>query len=166
VDRLDTWLNAQRGWRRLAIIGVASYAPIACLCFACLGFSLLSSSEPSIPVPAVLAIAILAIPAAVGVGSITAVIYSRRARNPKRKKGLLPFLMWRQIALPWLLIPTFLNAILLNTQDRSTLDERALALLQLVSSIAMIALAFETWRYSRRFTRPRGAGQASLGDEY
>jgi hypothetical protein len=73
VDRLDTWLNAQRGWRRLAIIGVATYAPIACLIFACLGFfSLLSSSGPPVPVGAVVAIAVLSAPAAVGLGSITA----------------------------------------------------------------------------------------------
>jgi hypothetical protein len=168
VDRLDTWLNAQRGWRRLAIIGVASYMPTFCLGFCVSGFCILafSSSLPPMPVAAIVAIAILAFPAAVGFGSIMAVIYSRRARNPKRKKGLPPFFMWRQIALPWLLIPTLLNATLLNTQDRSTPDERALALLQVIFSIAMIALALETWRYGRRFTRPHGAGQASVGDEY
>jgi hypothetical protein len=33
VDRLGNWLNAQRGWRRLAIIGVAWYPPTACLGF-------------------------------------------------------------------------------------------------------------------------------------
>ena len=167
MDRLDTWLNEQRGWRRLAIIGVSSYMPTVCLGFCVMGFFILgfSSSLPPMPVAAIVAIAVLAIPAAVGLGSIMAVIYSRRARNRKRKKGLPPFFMWRQIALPWLLIPTFLNAILLNTQDRSTPDVRALALLQVISSIAMIALALEIWRYGRRFSRPRGAGQASVGDE-
>jgi hypothetical protein len=167
VDRLDTWLNGQRGWRRLAIIGVSSYMPAVCLGFCVMGFCILgfSSSLPSMPVAAIGAIAILAIPAAVGFGSITAVIYSRRARNPRRKKGLPPFFMWRQIALPWLLIPTLLNATLLNTQDRSTPDLRALALLQVISSIAIIALAVETYRYSRRFTRPRAAGRPTLAGE-
>jgi hypothetical protein len=168
MDRLDTWLNAQRGWRRLAIIGVSSYMPTVCLGFCVMVFCILGfgSSWPPMPVAAIVALAVLAIPAAVGFGSTLAVIYSRRARNPKRKKGLPPFFMWRQIALPWLLIPTFLNAILLNTQDRSTPDVRALALLQVISSIAMLALALETWRYGRRFTRPRAAGQPSAGAEY
>ena len=167
MDRLDTWLNEQRGWRRLAVIEVSSYMPTVCLGFCVMGVCILgfSSSLPPMPVAAIGAIALLAIPAAVGFGSIMAVIYSRRARNPKRKKGLPPFFMWRQIALPWLLIPTFVNAILLNTQDRSNPDVRALALLEVISSIAMIGLALEIWRYGRRFTRPRGAGQASVGDE-
>ena len=167
MDRLDTWLNGQRGWRRLAIIGVSSYMPTVCLGFCLMGFRILafSSSLPPMPVAAIVAIAVLAIPAAVGFGSIMAVIYSRRARNPKRKKGLPPFFMWRQIALPWLLIPTLLNATLLNTQDRSTPDMRALALLQVISSVAIIALALETYRYSRRFSRPRGAGQSTLAED-
>ena len=167
MDRLDIWLNAQRGWRRLAVIGVSSYMPTVCLGFCVMGFWILgvSSSLPPMPVAAIVAIAILAIPAAVGLGSIMAVIYSRRARNTMRKKGLPPFFMWRQIALPWLLIPTLLNAILFNTQDRSAPDVRALALLQVISSIAIIALAVETYRYSRRFTRPRAAGQPTLAEE-
>jgi hypothetical protein len=168
MDRLDARLNEQRGWRRLAVIGVSSYMPTVCLGFCVMGVCILgfSSSLPPMPVAAIGAIALLAIPAAVGFGSIMAVIYSWRARNPNRKRGLPPFFMWRQIALPWLLIPTLLNATLLNTQDRSTPDERALALLQVISSIAIVVLALETWRYSRRFSRPRGAGQASVGDEY
>jgi MFS family permease len=166
MDRLDTWLNAQRGRRRLAVIGVSSHMPTFCLGFCVLGFCVLgSSSSLPMPVAAIVAIALLAIPAAVGFGSIMAVIYSRRARNPRRKKGLPPFFMWRQIALPWLLIPTLLNATLLNTQDRSTPLERALALLQVISSIAIIALALETYRYSRRFARSREAGQPTLAEE-
>jgi NADH:ubiquinone oxidoreductase subunit K len=160
VDRLDTWLNAQRGWRRLATIGVAWYWPTVWIAFCFWVFP-----RTSLPVLVIVAIAILALPTAVGLGSIMAVIYSRRARNPKRKKGLAPFFMWRQIVLPWLLIPTLLNATLLNTQGRSTPDERALAFLMIIFSIAIIALALETYRYSRRFTRPRGAGQPALAEE-
>jgi hypothetical protein len=160
VDRLDTWLNAQRGWRRLAVIGVAWYWPTVWIAFFLWVFP-----RTSLPVLVIVAIAILALPAAVGLGSIMAVIYSRRARNPKRKKGLAPFFTWRQILLPWLLIPTLLNATLLNTQGRPTPDERVLALLQVIFAIAIFALVLETWRYSRRFTRPRGAGQPTLAGE-
>jgi hypothetical protein len=160
VDRLDTSLNAQRGWRRLAIFGMAWYLPIFLIAFCVVVFP----GSPT-PVLAVVAIAILALPTAVGLGSIMAVVYSWRARNPRRKKGLAPFFMWRQMALPWLLIPTLLNATLLSAQGRSTPDDRALALLQVISSIAIFALALETYRYSRRFTRPRGAGQPTLAEE-
>jgi hypothetical protein len=151
VDRLDTWLNAQRGWRRLAIIGVATYAPIACLVFACLGFfSLLSSSGPPVPVGAVVAIAVLAVPAAVGLGSITARIYSLRARSPKRRKGWPPFLMWRQISLLWMILAGIATAPLVPPGNR------AIALVHLIFAILVIPLAAETYRYSRRFTRALG----------
>jgi hypothetical protein len=151
VDRLDTWLNAQRGWRRLTIIGVATYAPIACLSFACLAFfSLLSSSGPSVPVRAVVAIAVLALPAAVGLGSITAMIYSRRARSPKRRKGLPPFLMWRQIALPWMILAGIATAPLTPPGNRT------IALVHLIFALLVVPLAAENYRYSRRFTRQLG----------
>ena len=99
MDRLDTWLNAQRGWRRLALIGLATYAPIACLGFGILGFFALFELILAFGAAAIVAIAALALPAAVGLGSISAAIYSRRARNPKRRKGQPPFFMWRFIAL-------------------------------------------------------------------
>jgi amino acid transporter len=151
VDRLDTWLNAQHGWRRLTIIGVASYAPIACLSFGCLDFfSLLSSSGPSVPVRAVVAIAVLAVPAAVGLGSITAMIHSRRARSPKRRKGWPPFLMWRQTALLWMILAGIVTAPLTPPGNRT------IALVHVIFAILVIPLAAETYRYSRRFTRALG----------
>ena len=161
MDRLDTWLNAQRGWRRLAIIGVATYAPIACLVFACLGFfSLLSSSGPPVPVGAAVAIAVLAVPAAVGLGSITARIYSLRARSPKRRKGWPPFLMWRQISLLWMILAGIATAPLVPPGNR------AIALVHLIFAILVIPLAAESYRYSRRFIRPLGeVEQPVLGVE-
>jgi hypothetical protein len=160
VDRLDTWLNEQRGWRRLAVFAMAWYWPTVWIAFFFWVFP-----RTSLSVIVIVAIAMLALPAAVGLGSIMAVIYSRRARNRKRKKRLGPFFMWRQILLPWLMIPTLLNATLLNTQGRPTPDERVLVLLQVIFSIAIFALALETWRYSRRFTRPYEPGQATLAGE-
>ena len=79
MDRLDIWLNAQRGWRRLAVIGVSSYMPTVCLGFCVMGFWILgvSSSLPPMPVAGIVAIALLAIPAAVGLGSITAVAFDK-----------------------------------------------------------------------------------------
>jgi hypothetical protein len=168
VDRLDTWLNAQRGWRRLAIIGVAWYWPTVCLGFCVSGFCTLafSSSWPSMPALAIVAIAILAIPASVGVGSIMAVIYSRRARNPKRNKGLPPFLMWRQIAVPLVLLPTIAATTLTADHGPPATGGPRLAGLQMISGIIVIVLAVENYRYGRRFTRSPGAMEpAALADE-
>jgi amino acid transporter len=152
VDRLDTWLNAQRGWRRLAFIGLATYAPIACLGFGILGFfALFSSSSPS--VPAIVAIATLALPAAVGLGSISAAIYSRRARNPKRRKGQPPFFMWRFIALMWMILAG------VATTSLTSPGQEAAAIAHLICTILVIPLAVVNYRYSRRFSRAPLTGE-------
>jgi len=79
-----------------------------------------------------------------------AALHSRRARRPGRKKGLPPFFMWRQIALPWVLVAGL--AI-----GRIAPGNQALAGSQMISAIIMIALAVENWRYARRFTVPAAA---------
>jgi hypothetical protein len=156
VDRFDTWLNAQRGWRRLAIVGVAWYWPTAAI-----GFWLLLFSRTWLPAPkpVLVAIAVLALPAAGGLGSVMAANYSRRARNPKRKKGLPPFFMWRQIALPWVL---FAGLSATSVAPRN----HAVPGLQMISGVIVIALAVETYRYSRRFTGPlRAVEPPALADQ-
>jgi hypothetical protein len=161
VDRLDIWLNAQRGWRRLAIVGVAFYAPIACLSYGCLAFwSLFSSSGPPVPVPAVVAIAVLALPAAVGLGSITAAIRSRREQSPKRRRGWPPLFMWRQIALLWMILAGMCTAPLTPPGNR------AIAIAHLILAILVIPLAAENYRYARRFRSSRAIKLPAPGDGY
>jgi hypothetical protein len=154
VDRLDTWLNAQRGWRRLALIGVAWYLPVFCLGF-CL--SVFLPAWPPTPNPVLVAIALLALPGSVGLGSILAALHSRRARSPKRKKGLPPFLMWRQIALPWVLAAGLATTRVANQVAPGSL---------MISAIIIFALAVENWRYARRFITPSAVVEpAALADE-
>jgi hypothetical protein len=157
VDRLDTWLNAQRGWRRLALIGATLYAPTFMTGFytrLCLGLWAGGASRG--PTRPALAIgAILAVPAALGLGSVTAVIHARNARNPNRKQPLLPFLMWRTTALFWLMLATSLSATLVVDQSSSAASHRLLGGLSLIFALAVIALTVEILRYSGRFARAR-----------
>jgi hypothetical protein len=155
MDRLDTWLNAQRGWRRLALIGVAWYVPTACLCF-CLSV-FVPSWPPPTPRPFLGGIALLALPGSVGFGSIMAALHSRRARSPKRKKGVPPFFMWRQIALPWVLVA----GLAIGRMDR-----RDLVVFQMTSAVIVVALAVENSRYARRCTTPSAVAEPpALADE-
>ena len=157
MDRFDTWLNAQRGWRRLALIGAALYAPTFMVGFyTWLGFDLWAAGASGDPTwPALALCVVLAAPVAVGLGSISAMIYARQARNPGRKKGLLPFLMWRTTALFWLMLATSLSATLVADHGSSTTTHRLLGGLQLLFAIALFALCVEILRYSRRFARAR-----------
>jgi hypothetical protein len=167
VDRLDTWLNGQRGWRRLAIIGGTFYLPTVWLgiCPALCVAAFRSSGNP-IPLPAIVAIAVLAIPAAVGFGSIMAVIHSRNVRNRKRKKGLPPFLLWRPIALAGVVLPTSGVNLWLANQDPPAHGNLNVAGFQLISAVIVIALAVENIRYSRRFIKPpRAIEPTALADE-
>jgi hypothetical protein len=159
VDRLDTWLNAQRHWRRLALIGATLYPPTVLIGFSSwLGFDLWAtgaSPDPTLPALAICAIVVLAVPVAVGLGSVRVVIYAREARNPRRKKALPPFLMWRTTALFSLMFATSLLAMLVANQDSLTTAHKILDGLQIIFAIGVIALAVETLRYSRRFARAR-----------
>jgi hypothetical protein len=159
VDRFDTWLNAQRGWRRLALIGAALYAPTVTIGFCSwLGFELWAaeaSPDPTLSALAICAIVLLGVPVALGLGSVRELIYAREARNPRRKKALPPFLTWRNTALFWLMFATFLLAT--RVADRGsgplTTGHRVLVGLQLFFAIALIAVCVETLRYHRRLAR-------------
>jgi hypothetical protein len=160
VDRLDTWLNAQQGWRRLTIVGVAFYAPVGCLAFACLGFFVLASSS-SIPVPAVVAIAVLTLPAAIGLGLILDAVHSRRARSPKPgKKPRPPFFMWRQTALLWTILAG------MGTTPLTPPGNRAIAIAHIILAILVIPLAAENYRYARRLRSSGAGGLPASGDSY
>ena len=88
-----------------------------------------------------------------------AALHSRRARNPGRKKGLPPFFMWRQLALPWVLIAGAAVGRI-DPRNEDFVD------FQMVSAIIVIALAVENVRYARRFTTPTALAEPSaLADE-
>lgn len=157
MDRFDTWLNTQRGWRRLALIAVAGYAPTVMVGFyswLCLGLWAGGASQGR-TLSAFAICAILAVPAAACLSAVGAMLYARQARNPRRKQALPPFLMWRMTALFSLMLASSLSATFVADQGSSTASHRVLAGLQLIFAVAVIALFVETLRYRRRFARAR-----------
>lgn len=157
MDRLDTWLNAQRGWRRLLLIAVAGYAPTVMVGFyswLCLG-PWAGGTFRGPTLSAIAICAILAVPAAVGLSAVGAMLYARQARNPRRKQASPPFLMWRMAALFWLMFTSPLSATFAAYQGSSTASHRVLGGLQLISAVAVITLFAETLRYRRHLARAR-----------
>jgi hypothetical protein len=157
VDRFDTWLNAQQGRRRLALIAVTGYVPTVMVGFyswLCLApWAGGTFRGPTLSAFAVCAI--LAVPAAVGLSAVGAMLYARQARNPRGKQAVPPFLMWRMIAAFWLMLASSLSATFVADQGSSTASHRVLAGLQLIFAVAVIGLFVETLRYRRRFARAR-----------
>ena len=149
MDRLDTWLNAQRGWRRLLLMIATWYGSTLAISYGIWG---LSTSEFAVPALDIAVIAVLAIPGAVCIGSVLATIYARRARNPRRKKGLPPFFMWRTTVGLWLLS----SELLLGVFEPAPRAPH-------VGYLADVDLAGRLFparterhrRYTDRFTRPR-----------
>ena len=148
MDRLDTWLNAQRGWRRLLVLIATCYGSTLVLSYGIWG---LSTSEFAVPALDTVLIAVLAIPGAVCIGSVMAKIDARRARNPRRKKGQPPFFMWRTTVGQWLLSSELLLGIFSPLYGH----HRWVIGLMLILLCGFFLLVLETRRYTDRFTRPR-----------
>jgi hypothetical protein len=148
VDRLDTWLNAQRGWRRLLLMIATWYASTLLLC--CCAW-MLSTSDFALPALDATVIAILAIPATICLGSAMAANYARGARNPRRKKGQPPFFMWRTAVGLWL-IPFY---VLIGFLSPFRAHHRTVFVLEIILVGGYLLLVAETRRYTDRFTRPR-----------
>jgi hypothetical protein len=148
VDRLDTWLNAQRGWRRLLLMIATWYGSALVLGRGVWG---LSTSEFALPALDSIVIAVLALPGAVCIGSVMAVIYARHTRSPKRKKGQPPFFMWRTTLGLWLLSFDLSITVFLPTPGH----HRSILVLAMVFLGGYLLLLLETRRYMDRFTRPR-----------
>jgi hypothetical protein len=148
VDRLDIWLNAQRGWRRLLLMLATCYGSTLVLSYGIWG---LSTSEFAVPALDTALIAVLAIPGAVCIGSVMATSHARRARNPRRKKGQPPFFMWRTTVGLWLLS----SELLLGIFNPPVGHHRWVIWLMLILLGGYLLLVLETLRYKERFTRPR-----------
>jgi hypothetical protein len=149
VDRLDTWLNAQRGWRRLLLMIATWYGSTLCLCCGVWG---LSTSEFTLPTLDAIVIAVLAIPGAVCIGLVMVANYARHTRSPRRKKGQPPFLMWRTTVGVWLLSFELLITVFMPLHWR----HKPVFVLAMILLAGYLLLLVETRRYTDRFTRPRG----------
>ncbi len=150
MDRLDTWLNAQRGWRRLPLMIATWYG--STLSLGCSVWEL-STSEFTLPVLDATVIAVLALPGAACIGSVLAANYARNALNPKRKKGLPPFFMWRTTVGLWLITFDLSIGALIPHHGH----HKAILALSMILVGGYFLLVVETHRYTGRFTRPRGA---------
>lgn len=148
MDRLDTWLNAQRGWRRLLLMIATWYASTLLLCSS---VWMLSTSEFTLPTFDAIVIAVLAIPGAVFIGLALAANYARHTRSPKRKKGQPPFLMWRTTVGLWLLTSELLITLFIPHHGH----HKSLFVLDMILLGGYLLLMAETRRYADRFTRPR-----------
>ena len=127
MDRLDTWLNAQRGWRRLLLMIATWYGSTLCLCCGVWG---LSTSEFTLPT----------LDAAPGTAS-TAITM----------KGQPPFLMWRTTVGLWLLTSELLITVFIPHHGH----HKSLFVLAMILLGGYFLLLVETLRYTSRFTRPR-----------
>jgi hypothetical protein len=148
VDRLDTWLNAQRGWRRLLLMIATWYGSTLVLCCGVWG---LSTSEFTLPTLDAIVIAVVAIPGTVCIGLALAANYARRTRSPRRKKGQPPFLMWRTAVGVWLLSFELLITVFMPLHWR----HKPVFVLAMIFLGAYFLLLVETLRYTDRFTGPR-----------
>jgi hypothetical protein len=148
VDRLDTWLNAQRGWRRLLLMIATWYG--STLVLGCSVWDLSTSEFPLTILDAVV-IAVVALPGTVCIGLAQSANYARSTRNPKRKKGQPPFLMWRTAVGMWLLTFGLLITVFMPPHWR----HKPVFVLAVIFLGGYFLLVLETLRYTHRFTQPR-----------
>jgi len=148
VDRLDTWLNAQRGWRRLLLMIATWYGSTLVLCRGVWG---LSTSEFTLPTLDAIVIAVIAVPGTVCIGLALAANYARSTRNARRKKGQPPFFMWRMTVAQWLLSFALLTTVFIPLYSH----HKTVFALQMISLAGFYLLILEIRRYTDRFTRPR-----------
>jgi hypothetical protein len=147
VDRLDTWLNAQRGWRRFALLMV-QIGPIAVL----LAFCVVGAWGPSLP-PLGLAFAGVVALGLAGAALLCVLqlwLHARRGRDDR--KNQVPLLTWRAIVYspvmmgPFILIVSLSNAPpVWHRQHHRALDIAFLILLP-----GMLFVSWERARYQKR----------------
>ncbi|HEY5398534.1 MAG TPA: hypothetical protein VIL16_24420 [Trebonia sp.] len=147
MDRLDTWLNAQRGWRRFGLL-LVQIGPIAVL----LAFCVVRVSGPSLP-PLGLAFAgvvALGLAGAALLSLLRLWLHARRGRDDRKKQ--VPLLTWRAIAYspvmmgPFILIVSFNNA----SPEWHRQHHRVLDIALLILFPCMIFVMIEQSRYMKR----------------
>jgi hypothetical protein len=150
VDRLDTWLNAQRGWRRLALLWLQLYLPSILIINAYLSGRNLVAEQTS----GTELVWLLALPfpcAAVLIGPVLLAQARRERRARKRGSFSPPLLSWRFTGFFLFLaaemtIPTIAVA---NTFDWKQ-QHRLVGMIALICSICLIVMFLENFRYIRR----------------
>jgi len=110
VDRLDTWLNAQRGWRRPALL-LLQIAPV-CVLFVFASFDFFDSDHPSgLGFAGDVALGLLA-----AIASSFLQLLSHDRRDGNARATWAPLVTWRGLVYgpvmcgPLLLVATTINA--------------------------------------------------------
>ena len=158
MDRLDSWLNDQVGWRRLAItwvtlcpvavaLGSSTWSEISLRhrgCEQLAGQRFIQECEPRLGT-GFLVVVVLSVLAAVPLAGLLAVWLRRRvARNPGR-----PFHSWSKIAAIWCLSAAPLLSTFADRQPHGRSTYYFIAGWALIAGAAVFWL-LETRRYQRR----------------
>jgi hypothetical protein len=142
VDRLDLWLNAQRGWRREALIWL-QLAPLTFMLGAA-AFALFGLTAWGVAGPIALA------------ALFRAAVRMRPAIGHARKKWIPPLFSWRRMAgLLALSASQSPNAFIAAEYGTSGWQHwhRVTGAVALVASIAFLAALIADLRYTRRLSR-------------
>jgi hypothetical protein len=148
VDRLDTWLNAQRGWRRFGSLMLQVGPPCVLTSFAC--FGLFRARLPSHGL-AFVGIIALGVVAAVMLGLLD----TGRARKDGGKRAFR--ITWRNIAYtPVMMCPFLLILLTFNASPEWRQQHHGAAATALFVLVpGMFILTLERARYERRVRERR-----------
>jgi hypothetical protein len=142
MDRLDVWLNAQRGWRRFALLMLQVGAPCVVISFGCFGL-LNRLPAHGLPLAGIIALGVVA-------AGMTGLLDAWRARNGRSERAVR--LSWRVMAYtPVIMSPFILILLTANASPEWDQQHHALktiALFVLLPCVLIVTL--ERMRYERR----------------
>jgi hypothetical protein len=151
VDRLDAWLNAQRGWRRFALMWLWLY-PLGWLVGDIWlgGENLISDRSPSTGY--LYWFAVLSIPVALTLAALALPMRAAHARSRARRgKSQEPMVTWRWMGC--LILMTSNSTVAACMENQAVIWKRQhplAASISLVLAVCLLALLLENFRYTRR----------------
>ena len=153
MDRLDTWLNAQQGWRRYALVSLQSYGPSVLMVNAYLGWRDLPSGQPSQTQYAWLLA--LAIPCAAALAGPALLLRTASERRIRRRAGFVaPGLSWRVTGMLLLLASSTTLMTFIDGHSQGWKQQHdGLWTVVLILPVCSFALGLEGFRYARRIRR-------------
>jgi hypothetical protein len=157
VDRLDTWLNGQHGWR-LFVLFCLEALPLALMLSLTLNVAWSLFSGP-LPTPSTIAgAAVMAVPGALALACLMLWLHPRAVRSArKRYMSPYPLLSWRAFA--WLLLFSTSMFMSMRAQAQPIQWHRGHREVFLISTITGVAsYAFLGWHlwYIRRLRQRSG----------
>jgi hypothetical protein len=157
VDRLDSWLNSQVGWRRAVLIWLQLSIPlIGCGCSL---WSLITPGVPGLGLGFLEAVAWSVLAAALATGIVLAVEHSRATRHSDR-----PVLSWRFSAAMLCMTAQALLGELTNQQPYWPRIHRVVDIVSMVLILGGLTFGIEAARRYRRLRRGNVSG-GQAGDQ-